>query len=225
MISLTTACMNRHEHLDACLPTWLGKGFREIVVVDYSSTPSLREIVARHQDGTVMLVELLDRQEFFNDAKAKNLRMRVARTPIVCSFDCDVKIVTNDFVTKHPLEEGQFYKGESASCCGSGIFWRADWEAFNGCDETMQGWGFDDCDLYNRWIAAGRKWLGMDPASVAHIPHDDLARVANFPESDRDCKASAARNRTISATPHAWQQQEFRVLVHRPGKCPQESTV
>jgi hypothetical protein len=126
MVSLVTCCMNRLEHLREAMPTWLGKGFAEIVNVDWSSAPPLAELVSKHQDGTLVLAELVARQDFFNQAKSKNLKMRLARHPVVCSLDCDVKILTDDFLERHPMSDRVFYAG-GGSVSGSGIFHNADW--------------------------------------------------------------------------------------------------
>lgn len=225
LVSLVTSCMNRHDHLRQTLPTWLSKGFAEIVVLDWSSDPPIQQLVDEFQDGTISVVELRERQIYFHHAKSKNLRIRLARHPVVCALDCDVKIVADDFLARHPMDERWFYSGGATSLGGSGIFWKPHWQRVCGCDETMAGWGFEDWDICKRMHAAGVSWKRLRVQTLEHIPHDQAARTRHLPPGLREPLRSNARNRLIAQGTRSWQQEPFAVRIHRPGEAPVEALV
>ncbi len=224
-VSLVTACMNRHDHLRQALPTWLNKGFDEIVVLDWSSTPPVRDIVDEHQDGTIVYVELVEPQRYFHQAKSKNLKMRLARHPLICMMDSDVQILANDFLARHPMGDRMFYAQGGAHLGGSGLFWSADWDRFGGCNEGMVGWGHEDSDLHHRMEDAGWRWNKLLTETVRHIDHDNDDRTQNFAVEHRDRTHTLKANKLLSQQSPRWEQEKFLVRIHRPGQPPQEGVV
>ncbi|MBI1371010.1 MAG: glycosyltransferase [Planctomycetes bacterium] len=224
-ISLVTACMNRHDHLRQTLPTWLNKGFDEIVLLDWSSTPPLRDIVDEHQDGTIVYVELVESQRHFHQAKSKNLKMRLARHALICMIDCDVQILADDFLAQHPMAERMFYAQGGQNLGGSGLFWRADWDCFGGCNENMVGWGHEDSDMHHRMEDAGWRWNKLSTDTVRHIDHDNDDRTRNFAVEHRDRSQTLKANKMLAQESSRWDQENFLVRIHHPGQPPEERMV
>jgi hypothetical protein len=61
---------------------------------------------------------------------------------------------------------------------------RADFLSINGYNSRLHGWGWEDQDMIAR-LTLGAGLERISDGSAVHLSHDDLARVANYPLSNR----------------------------------------
>ena len=184
-VSLTTGCMNRREFLAKALPTWTRTAVpNEIVIVDWSSQESLRDLLPL--DPRIVVVRVTD-QEHWNNAKCHNLEFRLARGGIVLRLDSDY-LLGPIFFPKHPLRDGAFYAGnwqtvldsDKKSLSGALYAHRADLYRVNGYNERLDGYGQEEDDLFDRLAETGLERLDVDLNTMDHIPHGDELRYKNL---------------------------------------------
>jgi len=198
--SIVAACMNRHETLAKVLPEWAAvDGVDEIVLVDFSSDPPLKDTVDATGVSKVKLLRVEGEPKWVL-SRAYNLGINASSHDSVLRIDCDYS-VTPDFVTAHPLpvalaslpaasrkaeaDKAGYYRGNYAKARnedevhlnGAVFIRRADFWAVGGYDERIQTYGWDDEDLYNRLDKAGLRTLDLDYDKISHTPHGDGARA------------------------------------------------
>jgi hypothetical protein len=111
-VSIVVACRGRHGPLEVNLPSWLNvRGVGELVVVDWSSTPPLRDAVERalvkaaperqrlRPPLRVLLARVEDEATWVL-SRAYNVGFRLATGALVLKLDCDV-LVRPEFVKAH----------------------------------------------------------------------------------------------------------------------------
>jgi hypothetical protein len=184
-VSVTTGCMNRRDFLVRTLPTWtLSAVPNEILIVDWSSAESLRDLIV--VDPRIVVVRVVG-QEFWQNSKCHNLEFRLARGGIVLRLDSDYLLGPN-FFPRHPLASGSFYAGnwetvlasDKKSLSGTLYVHRADLFKVNGYNERLSGYGQEEDDLYDRLSDSGLRRLDVDLDTLDHIPHDDSLRYKNI---------------------------------------------
>ena len=176
-ITLVTVCKGRLDHLKQTLPTFVTQAGVRCVVVDYacpqgtgdwveSHFPEVR--VVRHQEDDWCL------------ARGRNLGARAAGTEWLMFVDADIRLAP-DFVTaiRPRLTPGIHYRATplQASCHGTVICHRRDFEAVGGYDEAFLGWGGEDDDLYYRFAVRGVGAEGFPVAMLSPIEHGDEERT------------------------------------------------
>lgn len=198
--AIVAACMNRHETLAKVLPEWAAvEGVDEIVLVDFSSDPPLKDTVDATGVPNVKLLRVEGEPKWVL-SRAYNLGVNASSMESVLRIDCDYS-VRPDFVSAHPLpaalqdsaaatqkteaEKPGYYRGNYAKARnedevhlnGAVFIRRADFWAVGGYDERIQTYGWDDEDLYNRLEKAGLRTLDLDYDKISHTPHGDGARA------------------------------------------------
>lgn len=199
MDCIVVAVCNRTDRLHDALDNWLGSlHVSEIVVVDWGSTVPV-ELPANDK---VILVRA--EQEFWNLSKAYNLASKFVSGPILCKMDVDYRI-SSDFLNKG-LCPGTFWRGDSNLARKDepqdrflNGFMRVYLDDFNrvkGYNEHLNGYGYDDCDIYDRLTNAGLKDIRVGGGDIIHIEHSYAMRGENL--CDRRIGESSKANKVIA---------------------------
>lgn len=192
-VSIVCACMNRDKPLKACLGSWLlDERIREVVVVDWSSTPKL-ELDALDPRIKIIRVE---GEKYFNLGKAYNKGFKAAKFSKIMKMDVDYFINPYfDLLGEVPAPESTFYTGNWRLHQHDGDMgflrytngWlyvdKSDFFAVGGYREDLQGYGFDDSDLYQRLSKKGlaHKTLNLHVKPLLfHVPHGHEVRTENY---------------------------------------------
>ena len=207
-ISIVCACMNRSKPLKACIGSWLlHERINEIIIVDWSSTPKLK---LDNQDPRIR-IERVNGEKYFNLGKAYNYGIKFAKSSKIIKMDSDYFINPYyDFIGELTLPKSTFYTGNSElnkydgnmGFLGYTNGWlyieKDDFLKVGGYREDLEGYGWDDSDLYNRLIESGLTRglvnLGMKPL-VFHVPHDNAPRVANY--KNKNIQETQTANRDL----------------------------
>ena len=221
-ISFATTCMGRLKHLQQTLPQNIidNPSTRnmqvEFAVVNYGSRDGMDEwmrsdpfIRSKIEDGTIRYARLPG-VEYFYMAHAKNVAHRLATGDVLCNLDAD-NFAGDGFAAflAHEFRHNPDIIVMPAYHCSSkldtvdkGFYGRLaitkeNFERLGGYDESLQGWGGDDCDLRRR--AKGLRLHQIqfdDPVFIKAIPHSNEDRVINM-ENTKDIQAAAERVRHV----------------------------
>ena len=181
--SIIVTCKGRLEHLLRSLPLFLAQRNAEVVVVDYSCPDHTASVLAQlHPQARVVAVEAAAQ---FNLSHARNLGAAAATGELLIFLDADV-IIAPDFTERLDglvaETDGCFHRFQSASAhklgiAGSCVVARKHFEAVQGYDEALQGYGGEDADFYFR--------LGMVPLRSALLAEDLVAEVLQHDDASR----------------------------------------
>lgn len=183
--SICVSVMDRNHTLDKTLPTWTTcELVKEIVILDWSSTERVMDIVNKHQNGNIV-VGRVEGQKTFSQAVTKNVKVRLCSQENIFVTDCDVKIMQQDFLTKHPITDNMFYHGEwkdQMNVTGSCLIRRSHFAMVNGYNENLSAYGMEDVDFYERLNSVGIKEtiLKNSKEYIYHIPHSHVERFKNY---------------------------------------------
>lgn len=212
-VSLVAACKDRGGTLGEVIASWKAvRGVDEIVVVDWSSSPTIVEEVGSRLGGGKVVVVRVEGQSDWVLSRAYNLGVRMARFGSVVKVDCDTHLEP-DFLEAHALESGAFYAGDwrqlesvtSEELHVNGLLYvhRDDFLAVGGYDERITTYGWDDSDIAER-LSKKRRFKRMDYSKVRHIMHSASLRVVNQrttsllpPENPHAAAVEIQRNRIL----------------------------
>eukprot|EP00172_Hildenbrandia_rubra_P002537 Plantae.Rhodophyta-Hildenbrandia_rubra.ctg3438.p1 GENE.Plantae.Rhodophyta-Hildenbrandia_rubra.ctg3438~~Plantae.Rhodophyta-Hildenbrandia_rubra.ctg3438.p1 ORF type:complete len:739 (+),score=100.20 Plantae.Rhodophyta-Hildenbrandia_rubra.ctg3438:301-2517(+) len=195
-VSLVASCMNRHSALKNVLDAWMKvDGVDEIILVDWSSSPPLKDLVdsIRGSDSRVKLIRV-DGEKRWVLSRAYNLAIKAASRDKIIRTDCDYSIGRN-FLKSHNLttngpKGSRFFAGDyrqarnenEVHLNGAVFINRADFLRIGGYDERIQTYGWDDEDLYGRLTKAGVSKHNISYEHVNHVPHGNEDRVRSRTE-------------------------------------------
>lgn len=192
MISLIFPVKDRLQHLQECIPTWLNQTYQdlEIIIVDYNCPQKSGEWVRNHHPVCKVVRALVQKQRW-NLCASRNLGIRFSSGDIIGIFDADTimaptfiedcmkKLTEDSFLCGYPI-------GKAHGCC---VVHRKHLYTVDGYNEFLEGWGFDDQELYNK-LTNGKyhdknpilKYLdlqmkGFDENLIDLIRHEDQLRV------------------------------------------------
>ncbi|SMY09234.1 galactosyltransferase-related protein [Flavimaricola marinus] len=190
-VSVVTASRNRTENLLQALRSWLAAPeVCEVVIVDWSSDIPVSDSLATAglADPRIRVARVEDEPAWVL-TWAFNLGFRLARHGRILKADADIRLAP-DFFETNSLHSGQVISGNWRTAPQgqeyiNGVFYthRADLAAVQGFNEHITRYGWDDDELYDRLIRAGVARVDLAPGSVAHIDHDDTARLSAVPEA------------------------------------------
>ncbi len=184
-ISFIVTCKGRLEHLKQSLPHMAAQPNCECIVVDYDCPEGTAAWVSKnHPQVRVVKVEQAPR---FHLARARNLGARAATSEWLAFLDADV-LIEPGFATDlaGALRRGNYFRPLplTRETWGSFVCHRGDFFALDGFDETLEGYGGEDSDLYFRLDHFGRSCAFFDAKLLRSIPHDNQLRSAHFEITD-----------------------------------------
>lgn len=212
-VSVVTTCMNRIEFLSQSLPTWLGRGFKEIVIVDWNSeTPILDEIkaITKGCEETIKVVRV-EGMDHFNAGLARNTGTRETTSEYVLYMDSDIKVINFMNVKLSPET---FYHGlNKRSPFGTCFIPKKALEDVNGYTELMPGYGWEDNDLYIRVEEAGYNRVYLDRGCIEHIDHSDELRFKHRGQEGSTIIESLQKNTLQRVRGTEWSKDNEQQIV------------
>ena len=180
-ISIYCACGNREYNLKYAIDSWLKcEQVNEIVIVDWNSGEPISIT-----DPKIVLVRAHD-VEWKNSAHALNLAARFTRFDKICKLDVDY-IIARDFFNHHHMAFNSFFAGDFKKARdmnerhvhGFLYTYREDFFKMNGFTEKVETYGWEDTDMYNRFVNSGYNRINVDLDKIYHLKHGDDKRVMN----------------------------------------------
>jgi len=198
-ISICTVCMNRLSYLSQTLPVNIAENMDfpnlEFVVLNYNSKDDMDDWIkinmGRHIESGLLKYYKTNEPEYFSLAHSKNMATKLATGDIICNLDADnyggldyIKWVAGCFAAHGPdiiittiRKDAIPYRDQGGKLC----FSKKLFNAVNGYDESLIGYGMDDVDLANRIENAGCKRLFIEEEKfLQYIGHSDQERVVNY---------------------------------------------
>jgi hypothetical protein len=189
--------MNREEFLSQSLATWIGYGFKNIIIVDWSSDIPLIEQEFGKMSLTILRIE---NQKFYNGSIARNVGAKFVKSKWLMMIDSDIKIIGNLGLTtreNYMFRRGNlYYTGKSTF--GTFVTAKENFDRIGGYNENMNGWGWEDNDLYDRFKQNGIAEEYFPHYSLEHIDHDDILRTCQRNEKEKDVDKSRQENMEIA---------------------------
>ncbi len=190
-LSAITTCKGRLEHLKQTLPTLMASPDLEVVVVDYDCPDGAGDWVrATWPDAKVVAVS--ERPQF-NRSDAKNLGAAAASGDWFFFIDADVRASKTFAQTVQVLlQPGVFLLADPrpGDLWGALVVSRTDFEALEGYDEAMLGYGSEDVDIISRLLIAGVREASFSSRDFGVIPHDAALRTRFHELTDVELSAS-----------------------------------
>jgi predicted glycosyltransferase involved in capsule biosynthesis len=182
-ITVCTTNMNRNEYLVKALPTWLDRGFKEIIIVDWNSDkPIIRDL--KDFKGENIRIIRVDDQVFFNCTKSRNLSAEFCTSPYVWFMDGDVEMTFKRNTFPY-FDSKYFYHGTifitGAATTGSCLMEKNKFDEVNGYSELITTLPGEDLDLYKRLEKKGYSKKYFPFGSLKHIPHPYALRTKHRP--------------------------------------------
>lgn len=180
-LTIVTRCMNRLDHLQQSLPTWIQiPDIKEILIVDWNSSQDLKSLL--NIDSRIKIIRV-DDQKYFNRGAAWNTGIKHVQTDFVFCVDCDVLILRPLMfsVLKLNMLNKAFYKVEHdfSSLYGTCIFRKIDWKTIGGYIENTPTWGSEDYYFYQGLKKSGLREIFLKGSLFHHIEHDNRMRFEN----------------------------------------------
>ena len=186
-ISIVTCCMNRNDNLVKALLTWLALPVDEIIIVDWSSSPTVSDSISDIQDDRIKVVRVEGEPKWIL-TYGFNVGLRFASYSKIYKFDADIQ-VSVDFLIKNSFSANTFVRGywkeafdrgEDTQMYVNGSF-GCEKEALVGIgyyNELIRTYGWDDSDLYERLSSQqglGTRYLNFH--SVLHMEQKEEDRT------------------------------------------------
>lgn len=205
-ISVVIACMNRVENLVKIINSWISVPYvKDIVIVDYSSTKPIlnNSIIKSLADEKLVRVIRVDGETKFNLGKAYNIGFDHCKYNTILKIDSDYLCLDYTWLdilykSNSSLENILLRGSYSFSNELSGFF-LIDKSKLVYFREDLNGYGYDEIDLYNRTKLLHNKineivWFDIEN-SIKHIYHDNEQRTQNY--ISNDIKTTELENRTL----------------------------
>jgi glycosyltransferase involved in cell wall biosynthesis len=185
-LSLCTTTKDRNSFLEKSLSTWIHFPFDEILIVDWSSTEPVLDVLKKYNDPRIKLIRV-NGEESYRHSAGRNFKVKMCKNEWVLSIDSDV-MLTPQFGKDIILNDSIFHTINTDISCASGIgtcvFSKTQFNSVRGCNEEMNGWGFEDLDLYLRMREQFKnKFYSYD--TIYHQPHDNTLRTKNTEFRDK----------------------------------------
>lgn len=230
MISAIFSCMNRTENLSTALDSWVNShhSINDIVVVDWSSKKPIYEnsLIRRLVDERKVKVIRVEKEKYFSLPKSYNLAFRYTSkvNKILLKLDADYVLKDSRWLdhicSQINGDEGISNNGKLSDyfIVGSHMFSKSytgfillNKENFVQYNENMQGYGYDDLEMYIRMKSAYSNLAEIVFFNIKdyiyHIPHSDEERVANY--ENKNLKETNLQNMKISASWHSARYREL----------------
>lgn len=174
-------CKKRLNHLRECIGTWVAQNMAEVLVIDYNCPQNTEKFIQSIKNNRVACFKEPVAADAWNLSKARNAGWRHAETDILLFLDADTILKPGflDDALSKLKEDETFVSGltrEPWNGCGCLLVYKSDFERVRGYNELMEGWGFEDIDMYGRLKAAGLEHKNFDPALIENLPHAAATR-------------------------------------------------
>jgi GR25 family glycosyltransferase involved in LPS biosynthesis len=193
-VSLICACKNRNAPLKISLSSWLlFKEITEIIIVDWSSDESLRELT--DWDERIKVINVPN-QTYFNQPQPLNLAANVATGDYILKVDTDYILNPYfNFFEHYKIDNESFLCGqndyEQVEINSSPYFKylrgllyisRENYLKVGGFNEIhTQYYAYEDDEISHRLELLGLKKHKVEyNHNIIHIPHPDKKRLENF---------------------------------------------
>jgi len=198
--SIVTTCMNRIEDLKQTFPLNVKNCLQytnfEFVIVDYNSKDGLEEFIKDncknwYESGIIKYVKTT-KPQYYSMTHSRNIGFLAATGEIVHSVDAD-SFVSNTFLDKVNKQaelfpkKAMFTKGIQ-KLHGRLGFYKKEFIELGGYDESIEGYGFDDRDLWFRALFSGYTLIQYSSEerdiSSTRLQTQNNIRIQNFKEKD-----------------------------------------
>lgn len=191
-ISIITTCKGRLHHLKQSLPAMLAQQCPfnyEVIVVDYGCPDGTYSWCQEQGDSRLVAARVVDRTEYFSPSRARNCGAWAAEGRVLAFVDADV-VLSADWLRNAC---GPVLQGDANLCyvepgkgpwdlCGTCAVEREWFHQVRGYDESFDGWGPEDGDLYDRLKQAGASFHWFSRSLANPIRHDNQERTRHFRE-------------------------------------------
>ena len=211
-VTIVTTAKNRWEFLNKSMTTWMGKGFHEIIVVDWSSDTEVSSHIERMPLGSNRVtVVRVDGEEVFNGGMARNTGARHISSDYALFIDSDMTLEDWSVADGISMTPGRFYHGpHNIPPFGTSLVRTDDFRNINGYSELYPAYGWEDNDLYNRLEESGLQRCLYDDRMAAHIDHDDELRARHRDQNGKMLHETVWSNRDIEKwTPEHRQSEKL----------------
>ncbi|WP_413668184.1 glycosyltransferase family 2 protein [Mucilaginibacter sp. Mucisp86] len=193
-ISFCTVCMNRLHHLSKTLPQNISDNrtypYVEFVIVDYNSSDGLYEWISTNfrKELSTGLVRYYrtNQPHYFNRSHSRNMAFKKASGDVLCNIDADN--FTGPFFAQYI---GEYFKSNPNAfltpdysvrdVMGRLCVKATDFAEVRGFNEHLEGYGYDDMDIYKRLEAKGllHGFIDKHPEFLNAISHPNIERYQN----------------------------------------------
>jgi hypothetical protein len=210
-ITICTTCMNRTydlkstyiKNLEIC------KKYPNIdcVLLNYNSKDDLDDFVQNelqsYIDSGLLNYYKTTEPEFYEMGHSRNIAFKLGNGDIVNNIDADnylqdyyIKII--NLLAQNNNDNTIFVKGKRMMHGVLGIY-KSKFLELGGYDEDLSGYGYDDHDLVNRFMALGGKmmwWCNLLPINRIKTKREEKSKNMKI----KDWKISEDKNKEISLT-------------------------
>jgi len=209
-VSFVVPVKGRLDHLKQSLPSMLNQHLVgldisiEVIVVDYNCPQKTIDWIHSQGHSQVRAVLQSAPLDYFNLSHARNIGCREATGEILAVADADSMLHRNTLGRVLPkmiadptivLCQNPYIKGDNKVGRTTSFIRKDAWVKLRGYDESMEGWGWEEADLYRRAELIG-KVVGYDIELVQTINHDENRRSTYYEE--KNIRASNKKNKKIA---------------------------
>lgn len=214
-IAFITTCKGRLHHLKETLPLMAAQQPDELIVVDYDCPDRTGEWVEGAFRGATV-VRASQPDGGFNVGRARNLGAAEATSDWLFFVDADVRPMPGLAQwLRGNLRPGAVYRPQPGSGAqahqiyGSFACTAADFAETEGYDEVIEGWGYEDRDLYVRL-----EQLGL---AERYYPSELVSAIGHGNEERHMARGFGKRVQNWAANA-CYAEAKFRISLFRGGK-------
>lgn len=193
-ISIVTAVMNRPDRVIQFVKSWYNNDiFDEIILVDWNSEMPLSTMKELQTIEKINIIRVDNKTEF-NLGQAYNYGILSSKNELILKLDIDHVLGKEEFIdflnkATKLLNQNKYVTGRGESKVayhGFAFFTKTAFIESGMYNENLNGWGYDNEDLYNRMNNNFKEIrIKLNPL-VWHNPHGDDLRVANYKEKKKE---------------------------------------
>ncbi len=192
-ISFCITCMNRCYHLKETLKRNITENYLphdvEFVLLDYNSSDHLEEWIKEDMsdyiNSGILVYFRTTTPIYYHRSHSRNIAFRLSEGTIICNLDADNFLgegFAAEMISEFSRNPEIFYTSDSSSndIFGRISMLREDFYAVRGYNEQLEGYGFEDVDLYVRLSKRGlEQKVFSNPQYYKVIKHSKMDRISN----------------------------------------------
>lgn len=212
-VSIVTVAMNRTEHLKKCAESVSQLDHhQEHIILDFQSSPRIN-INDLPNDKRIKLYYVDSPTSNWWLTHSYNLGFSLANSDYILKLDAD-NLINEEFYT-NAIQAARLSGADllcnrltlqdwslpSAHFSTNGIFVcrSSSLAKIRGFNPYIQGWGWDEIDLYSRFFLNGFSIARLPKGGLTTIDHDDALRDTNNPPSTKNSKQTSHAKRRLGA--------------------------